>query len=314
MDENDDWRARRAAQLAGTPFERPAGTPDDRTLPIRQPRAGDETPSGWQGNAPAAGIAPKPAPPRVVRTAVKPVWWIVSGLGAVTVATLVWLGAGSDSIESRKSPAKVELAVAAPSTPAPVVSAAAPPDVPPQPETSAPVAAAPATPQPTQPPPVATSLRPEKTRPPRQKSAQTRPEKRPQSAAGRDDGSRLSCRSAVLSAVETAICNNSSLVAADRQERRLYTAVLNAGDRRYAIKADKAQANFLKRRDRCKTDACIAKTYGKQNAKLAKWLVKIDARRARAAENALPVCIKSQTPSPQTCRSSRAFALARLFD
>lgn len=250
----------------------------------------------------------------MARPAKRPTLWIVAGLGAAVLSVLIWLGFGTKRIETPTPAANVELAATARVIPAPAAAPAAPPVVPPAAEAPpiiVPVAAPPA--RPTRLTAATTARSPEKTRPARPKPAQKKQQKRPKTPPPIDAGPHLRCRSSALSAVEAAICGNPALAAAARQEDRLYAAILAAGDRRYATRATKAQASFLRRRERCKDEACIARVYSKQSEKLTKWRAKIDVRRARAAEKALPICTKAQKPSPTTCRASRAFSLRRLL-
>lgn len=113
---------------------------------------------------------------------------------------------------------------------------------------------------------------------------------------------------------EAAVCASPALSALRRQVHDLYVGVGTDGDPKLIAKAQREQAGFLKRRDRCKDNACLTRQYTHQVEALQKFRVKAAAARARAAAKALPTCAAGQRPSPTLCRPAHhRISLKKLF-
>lgn len=101
---------------------------------------------------------------------------------------------------------------------------------------------------------------------------------------------------------EAAVCASPALNALRRQVHDLYIGVGTDGDPKLIAKAQREQASFLKRRDRCKDNACLKRNYTHQVEALQKLRSKAATARVRAAVKTLPVCAPGQRPSPALCR------------
>ena len=340
MGTDDDWRAQREAALAGTPFARPRGATGgdiDATLPIPKPKP---TISGQPVGTPkaAAALPPKPAPPRQGANA--PRWLpllLGAAIGVVLLAVALWWVNRSPAVDTAvpvtSPPAAVTAPPAAPPPSSSPTVTAEPPVVAPTVDTPPPPALnAVPVPQST---PVARVVdtsgkrlkRDDRPRPAKATTARA-PEQRKatttKKTADRDNvkpatampllppiklsGVRCAPNS---SRAELAICASPALTAKAREEHRLYSEVIANGDARSAAKAQRGQASLIKRRDRCKNNACIDRAYTRQIATLQKMQQKATKARARAAEKLLPVCAKSQRPAAGICRSG--FSVKRLL-
>ncbi len=113
---------------------------------------------------------------------------------------------------------------------------------------------------------------------------------------------------------EAAVCASPALSALRRQVHDLYIGVGTDGDPKLIAKAQREQAGFLKRRDRCKDNACLTRQYTHQIEVLQKLRTKAAAARSRAAAKALPSCAAGQRPSPGVCRPAHhRISLRKLF-
>lgn len=113
---------------------------------------------------------------------------------------------------------------------------------------------------------------------------------------------------------EAAVCASPALSALRRQVHDMYVGVGTDGDPKLIAKAQREQASFLKRRDRCKDNACFNRQYTHQIEALQKFRTKAAAARVRAAAKALPACASGQRPSPGVCRPAHhRISLKKLF-
>lgn len=337
MASDEDWRAQREAALAGTPFARPRGAPRsgiDDTLPILQPKP--DQPAAKPAFTPKTTAArPKPVQSGQLSQATR---WLPlllgAALGGVLLAVALWW-INHSSAEDTFVPVTSSSAVAT-----------APP-VAPAPANSPPVAALVVAPTVAAPPPLEPKMVPEgrstpgatvidtpgkrlnrDDRPRPVKASTTRvPEREatPVKGAVNRDKVKPATPMASLppikisatrctptsSRAELAVCASPVLTSKAREEYRLYSNMIINGDARSTAKAQRGQASLIKRRDRCKNNACIDRAYTRQIATLQKMQQKAAKARARAAEKLLPVCAKSQRPAAGICRPG--FSLKRLL-
>ncbi len=343
MATDDDWRAQRAAQLAGTPFARPSSATRDRiddTLPIgrTEPRVSLQ-PIEPRESSPTAGSSPPVSAPTPRGTK----WWLpVAVMAAVVVAAAVWLLGGQ---KRAQSPIEVS-AISAPTVAsAPVI--VSPPAATPAPPTAPPTVAPPAaelaltstvaTPGPVATDPTTVPIEARHVGARVASIAATSPRQAPVvrqhtphatvRAASRPMPQRPTA-APVLPVVtitvpacaprrgrlEAAICASPTLTALDREMRQLSAGVVADGDQRLIAKMQKGEASFSKKRDRCKDEKCLGKAYSHRIGALQKLHKKAVVAEARAREMTLPICDKGVTPSSTTCRPAhRRFSFKRLF-
>ena len=327
MTNENDWRAERAAQLAGTPFARPSPPARDRiddTLPIgrNEPKVSLQPP--------VARPAPRPAPSTASggqsaarMAAGKTRWWLpIAAALAVIVAARVWLANGRETQRSpviaSTAPAPVETVVppSAPSPTAPPPAAAIGPAAPAASDpTIVPIAAphvkaraaAIAAATPTTPPTVHRKTSGVAAR------VAAHPKSSHPAAAPVLPVVTITVP-ACMPGTSRMICANPTLAALDREMRQLSAGVVADGDPRLIAKAERGDASFLKKRDHCRDETCLGKAYTHRIAALQKLHKKAVVAEERAREKTLPICDKGVTPSSTTCRPAhRRFSLKRLF-
>ena len=332
MEDNENWRARRAAELIGTPFERPRESIRDRmdeTLPIQRPEPAVFATGQAAGRAapPLESLAP-------LRRRASLAWWVV-GIGALVLLVAIVVASRNRKLPVRAAAVALASTHAVPPTIAPPVAtppnatvpaAGLPVTAPPEGDQSTIVAGVPDRPNAASPrratlPPTSTNktaihvggdVPATHSKPPaHQSDGRAKPNGQHPPVLPIITVSVPRCTGS-SSRVETAICDSPTLTALDRQMRELSAGVIADGDQRLIAKAQKGEGSFIKKRERCKDDACISRVYAHRIEALQKLRKKAVVEQARAAEKALPICGKGEHPSPTTCRHRR-FSLKRLL-
>ncbi len=326
MASDEEWRARRAAELIGTPFERPNEADRDRmaeTLPISRPEPAVF--ASKKRAVPPSGQNVSP-PPQPKASGLRKWALLAGGVAAVTMVAigLTLLPHRIDQVapvtrpHPTIDPRKAEQQARVPS-----VSA------------TEPLPAPDATPLSIGDPTIV-AITPPQVKSHHGTAAPTLPVRAASAVSGKQrvatDRSRTHAANvsshtatpvpiitvsvprckATSARVELAICNSSSLLALDRQVHDLSASIIADGDPHLMTKAQKGEASFLRTRDHCKNEACMTRVYSRRIDALQKLRTKASVDQARAAAKALPICEKGQSTSSATCRHRR-FSLKRLF-
>ena len=320
MENEDDWRAKRAAELVGTPFERPIRPVRDQmdeTLPMQRREPAVFAAAGSTAPAPTTVL-----PDSFSATSNVKKWSIAAaGVLAVLVAIIV-----STLGRNRHDPTGVTASqsVAPVITPRHTATASIATPVTISARVGATRVASPATDT------VAVLARrptPDHGRPPASRPSLivARAQAKPVTASPkpRKEGARRSstalpmitisvprCRPS-SSRTDLAICASPTLTALDRQTRDLSALIVADGDQRLIDKVQRGDASFLKKRDHCKDEACLNKVYTRRIATLQKLRKKEVVAQTKAEERSLPVCAKGQQPAVEVCR--RRPLLRRIF-